>query len=481
MAVNDLGMVRPGQKIILPFHTFDSNDPSASVTLTGLALADIGIYKSDSMTERASTAGVVLLDTDGIDIDTTTGIHGISIDLADNTTAGFYSCGSKYYVTVASVTVDGATVNFVLGTFEIGYPQAFVNTTIATLASQTSFTLTTGSADDDAYNGWTATIHDVASEIQVAVGAVLDYTGGTKTVTLVGDPGIFTMAATDNISLTPPSGLNAVAVDNVWDEPFAGHTGAGAIGRLIWLGSAVLAETTIDTFVDVSNFGLVAGSTVDDFYNDMEVLFLDGACAGVSRIVLDYVGATKDVVLDEPLPIAPANGDAIIVKSRHTHPITQIAAQVAAFALSGETTAGSWSKAIQDIEADTNEIQASLADGGFTDLLINAIQADLDIITGADGVIIQTDGIDAVALDGAGLAEINTAVVGTALTESYAADGATASAAQLLYMIWAYIHDFAITSATPAATKTSRNLAGTAAMTHTIDDETAPTDVTRAT
>ena len=119
MAVNDLGIVRPGSTILLPFNTFDSNDPSASVTLTGLALADIGIYKGTSMTERASTTGVVLLDTDGIDIDATTGIHGLSIDLSSNATAGFYEAGSQYYVTVASVTVDAATVNFVLATFRI--------------------------------------------------------------------------------------------------------------------------------------------------------------------------------------------------------------------------------------------------------------------------------------------------------------------------------------------------------------------------
>jgi len=89
------------------------------VTVSGLALGDIQIYKDGGTTQRASTSGFALLDTDGIDFDTTTGIHGISIDLSDNTTAGFFAAGSEYSIVIASVTVDAATVNFVAGAFSI--------------------------------------------------------------------------------------------------------------------------------------------------------------------------------------------------------------------------------------------------------------------------------------------------------------------------------------------------------------------------
>ena len=44
----DLGTVRPGTTLYIPFNTFDSNDPSASVTITGLAATDIEIYKDGS-------------------------------------------------------------------------------------------------------------------------------------------------------------------------------------------------------------------------------------------------------------------------------------------------------------------------------------------------------------------------------------------------------------------------------------------------
>ena len=114
-----LGDFTTANTVYVYFNTFDSNDPSASVTLTGLALGDIFIYKNGSTTERSSTAGYTLLDTDGIDFDGKTGIHGFSIDLSNNTDSGFYAAGGEYTVVVASVTVDAATVNFVAAHFSI--------------------------------------------------------------------------------------------------------------------------------------------------------------------------------------------------------------------------------------------------------------------------------------------------------------------------------------------------------------------------
>lgn len=114
-----LGDFTTANTVYVGFDTYDSNDPSASVTMTGFSLADIKIYKNGSTTERSSTAGITLLDTDGTDFDGLTGIHGFSIDLSDNTDSGFYAAGGEYRVVVASVTVDGATVNFTAANFSI--------------------------------------------------------------------------------------------------------------------------------------------------------------------------------------------------------------------------------------------------------------------------------------------------------------------------------------------------------------------------
>src|SRR3990167_940344 len=108
-----------GDTLPVLFNTFDSNDPSASVTMTGLAVTDIEIYKDGSVTQRASDAGYTLLDTDGIDFDGITGIHGFSIDLSDNTDAGFFTVGPWYHVVVSAITVDAATINFIACAFRI--------------------------------------------------------------------------------------------------------------------------------------------------------------------------------------------------------------------------------------------------------------------------------------------------------------------------------------------------------------------------
>jgi len=102
---------------VLPIHFASYNGAGASVTLTGLAVTDIEIYKGTTVTQRSSDAGYVLIDTDGIDIDGITGAHGFSIDTGDNTDASFYAAGSYYNVWVSSVTIDGQTVNILAATF----------------------------------------------------------------------------------------------------------------------------------------------------------------------------------------------------------------------------------------------------------------------------------------------------------------------------------------------------------------------------
>jgi len=107
-----------GSTLIVDFDTFDGGT-GASITMTGLATTDIEIYKAGSTTQRASDNGYALLDTDGIDFDGITGIHGFSVDLSDNSDAGFYAVGSQYTIVVSSITVDGQTVNFIAGRFRI--------------------------------------------------------------------------------------------------------------------------------------------------------------------------------------------------------------------------------------------------------------------------------------------------------------------------------------------------------------------------
>lgn len=245
----NLGKVNPGSTVYIPFSSF-AGSTGASITLSGLAVTDVEVYKDGGTTQRASDNGYTLLDTDGIDFDGITGIHGLSISLADNSTAGFWASGSRYFVVISSVTIDSQTVNFIAATFTIGYEGSVLDTTIATLSSQTSFTLTDGPAEDDALNGQWVIIHDVASAVQKGIALVLDYTGSTKTVTLAAAT-TFTAAATDNISFMGPAPLQPSTTGNKLDVSSGGEAG------LDWsnIGSPTtvvgLSGTTVKTATDV--------------------------------------------------------------------------------------------------------------------------------------------------------------------------------------------------------------------------------------
>lgn len=104
-------------------------------------------------------------------------------------------------------------------------------TTIATLASQTSFTLTAGSADDDAYNNWAILVIDQSTSAQRCLGIVNDYTGSTRTITLRSNPGVFTMATGDTVVLIPAF-LEAAPDVNVASINDVTVTGAGTSGDL---------------------------------------------------------------------------------------------------------------------------------------------------------------------------------------------------------------------------------------------------------
>lgn len=206
----DLGIRKPGSTLYIPFASFAAST-DGSIATTGLAVTDIEIYRDGSITQRSSDNGITLLDTDGLDFDGLTGINGFSINLADNSDAGFYRAGSTYWVVVADVTVDGQTVRFLAATFRIGLEAAVLNTTIAVVNSQANFTLTDGPAEDNALLFCPVYIHDAASAVQGSMGFVAAYVGSTKTVTLAFAP-TFTIAATDSIMVMPQAKVDVYSL-----------------------------------------------------------------------------------------------------------------------------------------------------------------------------------------------------------------------------------------------------------------------------
>ena len=267
-------------------------------------------------------------------------------------------------------------------------PQLLQSTTIATLSTQTSFTLTAGSADDDAYNGHLAIITDQATSTQKAVGVISDYTGSTKTITLDADPGIFTMATTDIIDIVAvnpaSSAPTAAAVaDAVWDEALSGHNTGGTAGKYIRQlkeGVVSIESTVNDLSASTTVFITDLTEASDSHYSDLTLVFIDGNLLGQAKPILSYNGTTKTITLSEALSEAPADGDAFIILTTHIHPVSQIVDAVWDEATSGHSTAGTTGKALTDMLADTNELQGDWVNGGRLDLIIDAIKAVTDLL-----------------------------------------------------------------------------------------------------
>lgn len=481
----DFGTVKPGTTLVVPFHTFDSNDPSASVTITGLAVTDIEVYKDGGATTRASDSGYALLDTDGIDFDSKTGIHGFSIDLADNDADDFYEAGSQYFAVIASITVDGATVNFVAATWRIGYPGAILDTIIATRTSATVFVLEEGAPDDDVYNGCIVYIHDQASAVQMEIGVCSDYDGGATTLTLAADPGRFTTVAGDNISIFPPSSVTTVAgpVDvNVTEMvggavPAPATTGIPDVNVREWLDTAVSANTAgipnvntarinnISTAAAVLSSWLAQGRTrtadsgttttivdaalteADDLWNGALLIFTSGANDIRTAIVTGFDAASDTITF------APAVPDAVTTEGYVIVPGLGWAARDLA-----NTTDG-----LSALKTLLDAIPTTAMRG--TDSAALASVCTEARLSELDAGNLPTD-----------IANLNDYDPTAQMVESYAANGVAPTRDQCMFAIHQMLMQFGIAGTSITVRKLDD---ATTAFVVTLDDATGPTDAKR--
>lgn len=160
-------------------------------------------------------------------------------------------------------------------TFEPTSGPILLQTTIATLSSQTSFTLTAGSAtvttppaDDDALNGCLIVVYDASNTGEIAYGVILDYTGSTRTVTLLTDPAGYTIAAGDYVTIIADPVHNLLNVDTFAEPtgvPAATTTLAGKIGRIYQTSRNKLTVTaTKKTFFDDADAAMWEKDLTDD-------------------------------------------------------------------------------------------------------------------------------------------------------------------------------------------------------------------------
>jgi len=369
-----------GANIYVWFNTFDSNDPSASVTMTDFINTDVHIHKDDSLTQRNNAAGVTV----DVDVDGIAGVHKITIDTADNTVADFFEAGHDYAVRIEGVTVDAAALNPVVGTFSIANRRVagqMCVSSIEGLTTQSAFTLTTGeaSANDDAYNGCTIIVTDQVTKIQKAIGHISDYTGATRAITLHAVPlqTAFTMAIGDSVEIIATSAF--ANVNTITQQTQTANDNGADINTLITqvgtagdgLTAINLPNQTMDIVGDVT--GNLSGS----------VGSVTGAVGSVTGAVGSVTGHTNQTGDN----FAIVNGAAGLV-------------------------------------AINTDVEAILVDTGTTiPGTITTAQNDLDTITGTAGALIATD-----AQDLSGSLDVNTkTITANAITAAAINTGAVAA------------------------------------------------------
>lgn len=242
------GNVDPNSTLYIPFTTYDSN--GASITMSGFAVGDIKIYKNGGTTERSSTSGFSLLDTDGTDFDAVTGLHGFSIDLSDNTDAGFYSDGAQYWVVVSTITADTRTVTFIAATFSIGYQNV----------------------DTVSLNGSTASAVDLQDFADAGYDPATNKVEGVKTVDTNTD-----MRGTDNAALA----VNYTAARAVYLDNINGHV-AQTGDTYTRLGAPAGASVSADIAAIDTSLDDAKGATFNTSTDSLEAIRDRGDAAWVT-------------------------------------------------------------------------------------------------------------------------------------------------------------------------------------------------------
>lgn len=292
---------------VLPvFFSSYAGSTGASVTLTGLAVTDIEIYKGTSMTQRASDAGYTLLDTDGIDVDSTTGIHAFSIDTGDNTDSGFFAAGSFYTVIVSAVTVDSQTVNFIAATFRI-------------VPAESSSGV--AKVDVTHFGGTAGTFSSGRPEVNTTHAAGTAWGSGAITAASIASDAITAAKVADGTidAATFASGaINAAAIAS--DAITAAKIADGAIDAATFAAGAITATVIADGAIDAATFASgaldavwsTAARTLTALDEDSTTLDLDAtirAAVGLASANLDTQLTAIDDYLDTELAAIKAVTD----------------------------------------------------------------------------------------------------------------------------------------------------------------------------
>ena len=324
--------------VYMMFNTFSSDDPSASCTITNLANTDVHIHKDDDLTQRNNAAGItVSTNFDGI-----TGSHMIKIDTNDNTVAGFWVTGKDYFVRVEGTTIDGATINSVVGHFSI--ENRFMRGTDSAALAATALTnVTWTDAKAGHIDAPISTVDTVVDGIQTDLSNAADGLGALKALIDTVD------GVVDNILTDTSTTLDTLIKDIPTVAEFEARSDVAGT-------AATPAEvaTELTTYDGPTNTEMVAAFTE-----------IKGGTWAAGTDTLEHI-RNKQTDIEGKVDTVDTVADGIQTDlSNATDGLGALKALI-------DTVDG----VVDTILVDTNELQTDWADGGRLDLLIDGILLD---------------------------------------------------------------------------------------------------------
>ena len=285
------------------------------------------VYKNISTTERTSSTGI----TDFSGFDSVTGLNAVTIDLSNNTDAGFYAAGNDYVVVLVGAVVDSQTVNVPLFQFSIANraPTVTVSSMAAGVITNTAIAnnaIILRLANDALPSNARFTTYDTFSGYPLLSQSAqhqISVTGAHHAAADVHEfqPNVITNNATD-------ASFIAEVADAVWDELASGHSIANSFGKLlanlaaVYTGITGVVTSTVTATFNTFSTSLTA---LDDTYNEQTIVFTTGACAGQSVPVTDFNQLNGYITTEDPFTSEPQPGDVFSIIPIHIHKRTQIA------------------------------------------------------------------------------------------------------------------------------------------------------------
>lgn len=265
--------------------------------------ADIQIYKDNGDTPRASTAGWTMTSP----VNSVVGLHRITVDLSDNTAAGFYATGHDYTLVLSpDETIDSQTpITSVVGEFHIGPAPASIAAGDIANDAITAAAIANGAIDAATF---AANAIDASAIADNAIDAGALAANAITAAKIASDAIGATQLATSAVVEVVSGLLNTV------------NTGASfnvnnSVGKQIRQGgggapTSVLSGT-VQTGSTANTIKLSAAASATNNAYVGNIVTLDGGtpagALGQTRTIIAYNGTTKVATVDSNWIVTPTS------------------------------------------------------------------------------------------------------------------------------------------------------------------------------